>query len=291
MRRAEASGLLFPAGGGLLPISRRVAGSLGAAPTAARRLDRGLVVAVEHVDAAGELGHVLGFDAIDEEQDRRAVGVLGPVTEPDWLRRRVAVAPRAVRQKARVVISPEQRVQMLDALRRSGADHDAVALAGGALQQARQGAFERRRQQMIEADLRHDLPGRPYLSAGVPWRPMPAAKRRAPASVSPLATVAMPSRNSFSTAASQPSPHCSIADSRSVRKAACGSRASSCASSVAAASASPGATTRLTRPMRSASSPEMPRPVRIRSIARLWPLRRGSRIVPRSSRGTPKRRQ
>src|SRR2546429_605386 len=108
MRRAEASGLLFPAGGGLLPISQRVAGSLGAAPTAARRLDRGLVVAVEHVDAAGELGLVLGFDAIDEEQDRRAVGVLGPVTEPDWLRRRVAVAPGAVRQKARVVIGPAE---------------------------------------------------------------------------------------------------------------------------------------------------------------------------------------
>src|SRR6266550_3855939 len=149
MRRPEASGLLFPAGGGLLPISQRVAGSLGAAPTAARRLD-------------------LGFDAIDEEQDRRAVGVLGPVTEPDWLRRRVAVAPGAVRQKARVVIGPEQSVQMLDALRRSSADHDAMALAGGALQQARQGAFERRCQQMIKADLRHDLPGRPYLSAGVP---------------------------------------------------------------------------------------------------------------------------
>src|SRR5947208_9616584 len=134
MRRAEASGLLCPAGGGVLPIGQRVAGSLGAAPTAARRLDRRLVVAVEHVDAAGELGDVLGFDAIDEKQDRRAVGVLGPVTEPDWLRHRVALAPRAVRQKARVVIGPEQRVQMLDALRRSGAAHDVVALAEGALE-------------------------------------------------------------------------------------------------------------------------------------------------------------
>src|SRR5205085_11426051 len=98
MRRAEASGLLFPAGGGLLPIGQRVAGSLGAAPTAARRLDRGLVVAVEHVDAAGELGDVRGFDAIDEEQDRRAVRVPGPVAEPDRPSRRVAVAPRAARQ-------------------------------------------------------------------------------------------------------------------------------------------------------------------------------------------------
>src|SRR5437762_12690063 len=97
MRRAEASGLLFPAGGRLLPIRQRVAGSLGAAPTAARRLDRGLVVAVEHVDAAAELCHLLGFDALGEEHDCRAVGVLGPAAEPNWLRRRVAVAPGAVR--------------------------------------------------------------------------------------------------------------------------------------------------------------------------------------------------
>ncbi len=33
------------------------------------------------------------------------------------------------------------------------------------------------------------------------------------------------------------------------------------------------------------------RPVRIRSIARLWPMRRGRRTVPRSTSGTPNRRQ
>ena len=34
-----------------------------------------------------------------------------------------------------------------------------------------------------------------------------------------------------------------------------------------------------------------PRPVRIRSMARLWPISRGRRTVPRSTSGTPKRRQ
>ena len=42
---------------------------------------------------------------------------------------------------------------------------------------------------------------------------------------SPLLTVATPRRNSFKTAASHPNPHCSIADSRSLRNAACGSPA------------------------------------------------------------------
>src|SRR5260370_3506498 len=45
---------------------------------------------------------------------------------------------------------------MLDALGRGGADNYAVALGPGSLQEARQGAFERRRQEVIEADLGHD---------------------------------------------------------------------------------------------------------------------------------------
>src|SRR5580704_3864912 len=128
MRRAVALRLLFPAGSGLLPIGQSMAGRLGAAPAAARRLDRGRVVAVEYVDAAGEIRDIFGFDAIDQEQDRRAVRVFGVVAEPDRMRRRVAVARGTMRQEARLVVSPEQRVQMLDALGGGGADHDAVAL-------------------------------------------------------------------------------------------------------------------------------------------------------------------
>src|SRR5262245_13308195 len=43
--------------------------------------------------------------------------------------------------------------------------------------------------------------------------------------------------------------------------------------------------------MRSASSPDTGRPVRIMSRAWLWPIRRGRRIVPPSMSGTPQRRQ
>src|ERR1051326_8324777 len=133
MRRAEALGLLFPTRFGLLPIGERVPGGLGLTPAAPRRIDRGLIVAVEHVDTAGILRHIVRFDAIDEKEDRRAVRVLSAIAEPDRLRRRIAVARRAVRQKTRVVIGPEERVQMLDALGRGGADHDAVALRAGPL--------------------------------------------------------------------------------------------------------------------------------------------------------------
>ena len=78
---------------------------------------------------------------------------------------------------------------------------------------------------------------------------------------------------------------------RSDRRHTWGSAASWCATSTAAWHASPGATTRLTSPMESASGAPTARPVRIRSMARPWPTMRGSRTVPRSHSGTPKRRQ
>ena len=53
----------------------------------------------------------------------------------------------------------------------------------------------------------------------------------------------------------------------------------------------PSGTTRLTRPMARASSAPTARPVRMRSRARPWPISRGSRTVPPSMSGTPKRRQ
>ena len=59
----------------------------------------------------------------------------------------------------------------------------------------------------------------------------------------------------------------------------------------ASSRARPGGTTRLTRPIRSASSAGTGRPVRIRSIARLLPISRGRRTVPPSMSGTPHRRQ
>ena len=53
----------------------------------------------------------------------------------------------------------------------------------------------------------------------------------------------------------------------------------------------PAGTLRFARPICSASSASTGRPVRIRSSARLWPIRRGRRTVPPSISGTPQRRQ
>ena len=78
---------------------------------------------------------------------------------------------------------------------------------------------------------------------------------------------------------------------RSERRQTCGRAANSCARSTAACRAWPGGTSRLTRPMASASGPSTARPLKIRSMARPWPMIRGSRTVPRSHSGTPKRRQ
>ena len=68
--------------------------------------------------------------------------------------------------------------------------------------------------------------------------------------------------------------HCSYDERRSLRRRRCGNLAMSLASAIAASSAVPVGTRRLASPMRSASSPDTPRPVRIMSSAWLWPMRR-----------------
>ena len=70
-----------------------------------------------------------------------------------------------------------------------------------------------------------------------------------------------------------------------------GTRRARRASDTASSRASPGSLSRLARPIDLASSPDTPRPVRIRSRAWDWPIRRGSRTVPPSISGTPHRRQ
>src|SRR5215211_7340284 len=115
-------------------------------------------------------------------------------------------------------------------------------------------------------------------------------KPAAPAPVSPEARVAIPRRSSLARASSSVRPHCSMTDSRSLRRAVWGRAARSRARATVAARAWPSGTTRLTRPMASASAAPTARPVRMRSIARPWPTIRGRRTVPRSTSGTPKRR-
>src|SRR5437667_394036 len=60
---------------------------------------------------------------------------------------------------------------------------------------------------------------------------------------------------------------------------------------MAASSVVPGGTNRFASPMRRASSPDTPRPVRMRSSAWLCPSKRASRMVPPSIRGMPQRRR
>ncbi len=71
----------------------------------------------------------------------------------------------------------------------------------------------------------------------------------------------------------------------------CGCDAINRASSTAPSSAPPASVNRFASPIRSASSPDTPRPVKIKSSAWLCPISRGSRTVPKSIRGTPNRLQ
>ena len=86
-------------------------------------------------------------------------------------------------------------------------------------------------------------------------------------------------------------PHWSSAERRSLRMQVWGRAARLRGPGHGRSRAVPVGTTRLTRPMASASSAPTSRPVRMRSRARPWPTSRGSRTVPPSISGTPKRRQ
>src|SRR5205823_510417 len=101
---SRTSALLFPAGRGLLPIGQAVAGRLGLAPTLAGGGDGALVIAIEQVDDAGEVIEIGRGAAVDQDQHRGAVRVLGIGAEPNRLLLRVAVAGRTVRQEAGVAI-------------------------------------------------------------------------------------------------------------------------------------------------------------------------------------------
>ncbi len=83
-----------------------MAGVLEALPACPRGLDRGLVVAVEQVEAAHEAIEIAGLDAVDKDQKRGAVGIFFRRRQVDRLRLGVAVARRAVGQERRRVEGP-----------------------------------------------------------------------------------------------------------------------------------------------------------------------------------------
>ena len=101
-----------------------------------------------------------------------------------------------------------------------------------------------------------------------PPRPAPPTKRRTPSASWGDASVRWPYEISAAIASASDIPHCSRADMRSLRRQSWGNAATRSANSTAASSAAPGSHDTLTNPKSTASSPEMPRPVRIRSMAR-----------------------
>src|SRR5712671_1725017 len=131
----------------------------------------------------------------------------------------------------------------------------------------------------------------PRIRVGPPCRPSPEANAVAPACASPEANVSKPRLISFCIAIDSSNPHCSMAESRSFLRQVCGNDAICRASSTAAGNAWPAGTNRFASPIASASCARTSRPVRIKSIARPCPIRRGRRMVPRSNSGTPNRRQ
>ena len=134
-------------------------------------------------------------------------------------------------------------------------------------------------------------PGGPPLPAAScragPRRPRTGPRR--PPRRWPANPSRTPTRSPAPPARARPAPASTAA--RSLRRQVCGCRAIAAANSSAAARAWPGGTNRLTNPIAYASSAGTGRPVRIRSMARLSPISRGSRTVPPSISGTPQRRQ
>jgi hypothetical protein len=71
----------------------------GASPAGAGSLDRTGIVAVKKICAPPIRPDVLGFDPIDDHQQRGTVGVFTAVSDPDRLHARIPVPVRAVGQK------------------------------------------------------------------------------------------------------------------------------------------------------------------------------------------------
>src|ERR1700746_3351 len=134
-------------------------GLVSAAPASARGLHRAGVVAVEQIDTARKGLEIPGFDTIDKHEQRSAVGVLAVVCQPNRLGCGIAVTGRTVRQERGLLIGPQYRVEMLAPLRRTCPDQDPMTKRPCPLEQPRQGAFERRRQEMVKPDLGHACSG------------------------------------------------------------------------------------------------------------------------------------
>src|SRR3954468_192034 len=119
-------------------------------------------------------------------------------------------------------------------------------------------------------------------------RPSPAANRAAPRCATSNTSSAAEASKRKPSSNVMPMP--SMAARRSASMVSCGKRASASAISSARSRCCPAGTICVRRPIASASSAGTRRPVRMMSSARPSPPSRGSRWVPPSISGTPKRR-
>lgn len=130
----------------------------------------------------------------------------------------------------------------------------------------------------------------PWPGTPAPWRPEPLANCVAPSFACFKASLPH-SYSNWRASAKRGRSHWPSALFRSASIVTWGKAAIWEARRIPCSSEVPSGTTRLARPIASASALSTLRPVRIRSIARDWPIKRGSRTVPPSTRGTPHLRQ
>ena len=125
--------------------------------------DGGLVAAVEQGEAAGIIAERVRGRAVGQEQEGRAVRVFLDGGQPDRLFFGVAVGRRAVGQEAVVAArrppAPQGVVELLYPFLGAGLDHRPLAALQRPGEQLRQRVFQRRPQEMVEADLGHSLSG------------------------------------------------------------------------------------------------------------------------------------
>src|SRR5690349_6504581 len=99
VRQGRISLPLPAAGWRLLPIDDRMPRRLVGLPALARFGDRGLVAAVEQLEAALVVADLPGLRTIGDEQELRTVGILVEMRQPHRLAVGLAILGGAVRQE------------------------------------------------------------------------------------------------------------------------------------------------------------------------------------------------
>src|SRR6185437_1889584 len=140
----------------LAPIADRAPLILEPAPFAARLAKRRLVAPVEHQnDEIERVIRLARFRIQKPDQHGRGVWVPEPARQKDRLGHRVAVAGRAMRKEARVVVGPKALIESGDHFIGGGADKDAPPVLERRLEQGRQRLVDASPLEMVKTNLRH----------------------------------------------------------------------------------------------------------------------------------------